>query len=136
MRPFLHSAIVFTAMGFVLLGTAIVRPHTSVFANSKAKQRGAELYAERGCAHCHGPDLGGGKRGPDLQLVRKHMTKNQMRLQIHNGGMMMPAFGSTLTSPQIEDLIAYLRAKRKVTLTLPEARSDAINTVAIPTGSN
>jgi mono/diheme cytochrome c family protein len=42
------------------------------------------------------------------------MNKAQIALQIHNGGMMMPAFGNTLTTPQIQDLIAYLRARRKV----------------------
>jgi mono/diheme cytochrome c family protein len=42
------------------------------------------------------------------------MSKEQITLQIHNGGMMMPAFGNTLTTPQIQDLVAFLRAKRKV----------------------
>jgi mono/diheme cytochrome c family protein len=114
MRPFLQSAIVCAAVCCAVVGLAIMHPSSSVSAGSKAKQRGAELFEQRGCSHCHGPAGVGGKRGPDLQLVRKHMNKEQIALQIHNGGMMMPAFGNTLTMPQIQDLVAYLHAKRKV----------------------
>jgi hypothetical protein len=48
--------------------------------------------------------------------------------------MMMPAFGNTLTSPQIEDLVAYLRAKRKVIVVpaTPHVNSPS----AIATGSD
>jgi mono/diheme cytochrome c family protein len=41
------------------------------------------------------------------------MDKAQIALQIRNGGLSMPAFGSVLTDPQIQDLVAYLRARRK-----------------------
>ncbi len=123
-------------MGCLLVGVAIVLPQPSVSASSKAKRRGAELFADRGCAHCHGPSGVGGKRGPDLQLVRKRMTKDQMRLQIHNGGMMMPAFGSSLTSPQIEDLIAYLRSKRKLIVVPPQPHTDALNTTTAQPDAN
>jgi mono/diheme cytochrome c family protein len=119
MRPFLQSALVSAAVGCAVVGLAILQPLSSVSAGSKAKQRGAELFDERGCAHCHGPAGVGGGRGPDLQLVRKHMNKAQITLQIHNGGMMMPAFGNTLTMPQIQDLVAYLRARRKVIVVPP-----------------
>ncbi|MGA8940468.1 MAG: cytochrome c [Acidobacteriaceae bacterium] len=128
MRSFVQSAVVCSMMACVLVGVAILLPQTPVSASSKATQRGAELFAERGCAHCHGTDGIGGKHGPDLQLVRKRMNKAQMRLQIHDGGMTMPAYGSTLTSPQIEDLIAYLRTKRKVIVASPQPHTDAMNT--------
>jgi mono/diheme cytochrome c family protein len=119
MRPFLQSALVSAAVGCAVVSLAIMQPLSSVSAGSKAKQRGAELFEQRGCSHCHGPAGVGGKRGPDLQLVRKHMNKAQLTLQIHNGGMAMPAFGNTLTTPQIQDLVAYLRAKRKVIVVPP-----------------
>jgi mono/diheme cytochrome c family protein len=45
--------------------------------------------------------------------VRKRKNKDQITLQIHDGGLSMPAFKDTLTNSQIEDLVAYLRAKRK-----------------------
>jgi mono/diheme cytochrome c family protein len=113
MRAFLKSAIICAAVGCVVTALTILPP-PSVSADSSAKQRGAELFATHGCAHCHGPAGVGGGKGPDLQLVRKRMNKDQITLQIHNGGLMMPAFGGSLTDPQIKDLVAYLRAKRKV----------------------
>jgi mono/diheme cytochrome c family protein len=113
-RTFLQSAAVFTVVGSVMFALAVMQAPSPVLANSKAKQRGAALFATSGCVHCHGPAGVGGKSGPDLQLVRKRLNKAQMRLRIHNGGLTMPPFGDSLTSPQIDDLIAYLRAKRKV----------------------
>jgi mono/diheme cytochrome c family protein len=41
------------------------------------------------------------------------MNKDQIAHQIHDGGMSMPAFANSLTDPEIQDLVAYLRAKRK-----------------------
>jgi mono/diheme cytochrome c family protein len=134
MRPFLQSAIICAAVGCAVLSLAILQPLSSVSAGSKAKKRGAELFEQRGCSHCHGPAGIGGKRGPDLQLVRKHMNKAQITLQIHNGGMMMPAFGNTLTTPQIQDLVAYLRAKRKVIVVPPAPHVDS--PAATTTGSD
>lgn len=127
MRPFLQSAAVCAAVGCVVMSVAILQPLPSVSAGSKAKQRGAELFEQRGCSHCHGPAGIGGKRAPDLQLVRKRLNKAQITLQIHNGGMMMPAFGNTLTTPQIQDLVAYLRAKRKVIVVPSTPRTASVN---------
>jgi mono/diheme cytochrome c family protein len=124
MRPFLQSAFVCAAVGCAVMSLAIMQPLASISAGSKAKQRGAELFEQRGCSHCHGPAGVGGKRAPDLQLVRKRLSKAQITLQIHNGGLMMPAFGNTLTTPQIQDLVAYLRAKRKVIVVSPTPHPD------------
>jgi mono/diheme cytochrome c family protein len=96
-----------------MIALAMMQTPSPVSADSQAKERGAALFATSGCVHCHGPAGVGGKNGPDLQLVRKRLNKAQMRLRIHNGGLTMPPFGDSLTSPQIEDLIAYLRTKRK-----------------------
>ena len=128
MRPFLQSAIICAAVGCAVLSLAIMQPLSSVSAGSQAKKRGAELFAERGCSHCHGPAGVGGGRGPDLQLVRKRMNKAQITLQIHNGGMMMPAFGNTLTAPEIQDLVAFLRARRKVIAVPPAPHPDSVKT--------
>ena len=113
MRAFLQSAIIGAAVGCVITALAILPSPPSVSAGSNAKQRGADLFAAHGCAHCHGPAGVGGGRGPDLQLVRKRMDKDQIAHQIHDGGMSMPAFANSLTDPQIQDLVAYLRARRK-----------------------
>jgi ubiquinol-cytochrome c reductase cytochrome b subunit len=113
MRAFLPSAFFCAATCCAVLGFTLTQPLQPVSAGSSAKQRGAELFATHGCAHCHGTAGVGGGKGPDLQLVRKRMSKEQITLQIRNGGLEMPAFGSSLTDPQIQDLVAYLRAKRK-----------------------
>jgi mono/diheme cytochrome c family protein len=113
MRAFLPLAVLCAAGFCVVIGLSITQTVPTVSAGSSAKQRGAELFTTHGCAHCHGPAGVGGGKGPDLQLVRKRMSKDQITLQIHNGGLEMPAFGTSLTDPQIEDLVAYLRAKRK-----------------------
>ncbi len=113
MRAFRQSAIMCAAVGCVLASLTITQPLSTVSAGSKPKQRGAELFAQHGCAHCHGPAGVGGGRGPDLQLVRKRMDEEQIAHQIHDGGMSMPSFANSLTDPEIQDLVAYLRAKRK-----------------------
>jgi mono/diheme cytochrome c family protein len=136
MRPFLQSAFVCAAVGCAVVSLAIMQPLSSVSAGSKAKKRGAELFEERGCSHCHGPAGVGGKRGPDLQLVRKHMNKVQITLQIQKGGMMMPAFGNTLTPPQIEDLVAYLRAKRKVIVVPATHHTASVNQMTTQPDAN
>jgi len=113
MRAFLQSAMICAVVGCVITVLSTLPPLPSVSAGSSAKQRGAELFAQHGCAHCHGPAGVGGGRGPDLQLVRKRMDEEQIAHQIHDGGMSMPSFANSLTDPEIQDLVAYLRAKRK-----------------------
>ena len=92
----------------------LVAPFSRVSAGSKAEQRGQELFATKGCPRCHGPNGVGGKKGPDLQLVRKRRSRKSMVEQIREGGKEMPAFGTSLTSNEIDDLVSFLRAKRKV----------------------
>jgi len=113
MRALLSSAILCAAVGCVVVGIFLTQPMCSVSADSSAKQRGAELFEDRGCAHCHGTAGVGGGRGPDLQLVRKRMNREEITRQIHDGGMSMPGFKGSLTDPQIQDLVAFLRTKRK-----------------------
>lgn len=103
-----------------VVAAATIQPGTSVSAGSKAKVRGAELFATHGCAHCHGPAGVGGAEGPDLQLVRKRMKKAQIAQQIHDGGKAMPAYADMLSSAEIDDLVSYLRAKRKVIVVAPK----------------
>jgi mono/diheme cytochrome c family protein len=108
-----------------MVALATMCPTSSVSAGSKSKARGAELFATHGCAHCHGSAGVGGRVGPDLQLVRNRLKKSQINLQIHNGGMSMPAYGDQLSSAQIDDLVDYLRAKRKVILPIPKPAAEA-----------
>lgn len=43
-----------------------------------------------------------------------------MIMQIHDGGQQMPSFGDELSAQEIEDLVAFLRAKRKVIMVAPK----------------
>ena len=92
----------------------------TAFASSDAKKQGQELFATKGCAHCHGPNGVGGGKGPDLQLVRTRRSRESMIMQIHDGGQQMPSFGDELSAQEIEDLVAFLRAKRKVIVVAPK----------------
>jgi mono/diheme cytochrome c family protein len=98
-----------------------------VLGGSNAKARGAEIFATHGCAFCHGKEGVGGGRGPDLQLVRKRLKPEQISRQIHDGGKGMPPFGDQLTGAEIEDLVAYLRAKRKFVVVPPAAAKPDLN---------
>ncbi len=104
----------------ILIGTVwlvvlfALLPHLhSVQAETAPVADGAELFATKGCAHCHGPAGVGGTLGPDLQLVRKRLNAGAIARQIHDGGMAMPAFGDQLSDLEIQHLVAYLRVKRK-----------------------
>jgi mono/diheme cytochrome c family protein len=97
------------ALAFTLL---LHEPRT-VIADSSAHAHGAELFATRGCAHCHGKDGVNGDLGPDLQRIRDRMTAAQIAMQIHDGSKSMPAFGDQLTAAETQDIVIYLRTKRK-----------------------
>jgi mono/diheme cytochrome c family protein len=135
-RACLQSSLVCAVVGCAVVAFAMMQPPSSVSAGSKAEKRGAELFATRGCAHCHGPAGVGGAKGPDLQLVRKRLNKVQIRQQIHDGGKVMPEFGDVLTLPQIEDLVAYLHAKRKVIVVVAKASAAAPRPAAAESDSN
>jgi mono/diheme cytochrome c family protein len=109
-RIALFSAVV---LAFTASVQHAVHP-TNVRADSSAHARGAELFATRGCEHCHGKDGVNGELGPDLQRVRNRMNAAQITKQIREGSKGMPVFGpDQLTDEQVKDLVAYLRTKRK-----------------------
>jgi ubiquinol-cytochrome c reductase cytochrome b subunit len=135
-RNFSQSLVAYMVVGCAVVALAMMQPATSVAAGSKAKNRGAKLFATRGCVHCHGPAGVGGGKGPDLQLVRKRMKKAQITRQIHDGGKNMPAFGDALTMPEIDDLVAYLRARRKVILVVARPPALALAPVAADSDPN
>jgi ubiquinol-cytochrome c reductase cytochrome b subunit len=116
----------------IVLG-AIVHPETKVRAGSDAEKRGHALFSTKGCAHCHGPDGLGGGKGPDLQLVRKRRSRESMVTQIRDGGRVMPAFAGELSAQDIDDLVAFLRAKRKFVVIGPKTSEAPAQSAAHPT---
>ncbi len=80
---------------------------------SPQAEHGAQLFEQSGCSHCHGPAGIGGGKGPDLANVSKRLKPEAISHQIHEGGKVMPAFGEVLSEQEIDDLVEYLRTKRK-----------------------
>ena len=102
----------------VALAGLVIRP-TEASAHTDQKVAGGELFATSGCTHCHGAEGEGGDAGPSLRNVRKRFSAAKIEHQIEFGGGAMPAFGSSLTHAQIEQLVMFLRAKPWATA--PEA---------------
>ncbi len=114
-------AVGIAGLAVVLLSGSCFLPAAKVRAGSRPEARGQELFATKGCVHCHGAGGVGGTIGPDLQLVRKRLDAPMMFRQIHDGGKAMPSFGDQLSDDEINDVVAYLRAKRKLVAVPPRA---------------
>ena len=80
-------------------------------ASSGPVYEGAQIFNKKGCLYCHLIQGHGGFRGPDLTYVAAHMTREQLIIQIMNGGYNMPAFGGILTSDDLHNLMAFLETR-------------------------
>src|SRR5580704_11830247 len=90
-----------------------------------ASARGKSLFA-RDCAFCHGRDAAGGESGPDLtrsRLVARDVRGDKIRAVVHDGRIEkgMPAFAA-LTIPEVNDLIAFIRAQTRELNSKPGGR--------------
>ena len=105
-----RSVVLLIAEVLFVLSAHLLWPAT---ASARANQEitGAAVFAAAGCTHCHGTERQGTDSGPDLRCLRKHLSAQQTKHQIEAGGQAMPAFGSSLTQEQIQQLVAFLRAK-------------------------
>lgn len=115
----LRVVLASTTVLLVLLLLATGSPHTSlgtVHASvSSDRAAGRTLFHEKGCEHCHGIDGVGGEKGPNLSAVGRQLKPDQIHTQILNGGDSMPAFADVLAPDEINLLVDYLSAKKKVT---------------------
>jgi mono/diheme cytochrome c family protein len=102
------------AAGCLVAGSYSVYSDPVAQASSKAKrEQGAALFHQKGCEHCHGVDGIGTERAPALTGVGRILHKPEIARQIHDGGKQMPAFGEALTDDEVQQLVAYLAAKKK-----------------------
>jgi mono/diheme cytochrome c family protein len=110
-----HRLIPAAVFAFCFLVTA---PAFASARTKAAEQAGAQLFRDKGCAHCHGEGGIGAKKGPSLTDLRKNKLWPPEKItgQIFNGGQKMPPFSDSLTDEQIAQLVAYLRAKHKPVL--------------------
>ncbi len=87
-------------------------PPEVVGATSGPVASGARVFYEKGCLNCHLVGKHGGRRGPNLTLIGKKLTRQEMVIRISNGGINMPAFAGNLTSQQMDELIAFLQTRK------------------------
>jgi len=81
---------------------------------------GAHVFVQFACAQCHGPQGSGGVSPvvPALTTVGKQLTAVQLRQIIDHGlgesanpkQPYMPVWGAVISTPQVNALVAYLRA--------------------------
>ena len=97
----------------LLSATAIVCLLSAV---GYAQDEGATLFHSN-CQMCHGADGNGSTpTGQTLKVANLHspeVVKMSDANVISKGKKSMPAFGSRLTSPQIENLVSYIRTLQK-----------------------
>jgi mono/diheme cytochrome c family protein len=82
-----------------------------------AEMAGAALFRDKGCGFCHGANLEGTKKAPSLADIRnqKEWTNEKITAQLLDGGQKMPPFRESLSDEEIQQLIAFLRAKNRPT---------------------
>ena len=88
-------------------------------AAAHAQNKGATLF-QSNCQMCHGADgKGSTPTGQALKVANLHspevvkMSDAELAAVISKGKQAMPAFGSRLTPPQIENLVSYIRTLQK-----------------------
>jgi ubiquinol-cytochrome c reductase cytochrome b subunit len=74
---------------------------------------GAKVFRDRGCLNCHLIDRIGGRRGPDLTYVGDKLSESDIVIRILNGGVNMPAFGSSLQPGEVDALVAFLETRKR-----------------------
>ena len=86
--------------------TATKPPATETLVGNPAN--GASVFTSAGCGSCHALAAAGsaGTAGPNLDQLAPGQAV--VVTQVTNGGFNMPAFGSTLSPTQINDLAAYV----------------------------
>ena len=103
---------------------------------------GAHVFVQFACAQCHGPQGQGGVSPyvPALTTVGKQLTAAQLRGIIDHGlgasadpkRPYMPVWGAVISTPQVGELVAYIRAglPQVATATPPEVPRDQGDAVA------
>lgn len=120
-RVFAAAAIAALAISTAVLAQDPPAKKSSPASNSKssaeAAARGKEIF-EKKCAICHYADSDAKKIGPGLKDISKRgtftvngnkVTDETLKTWIENGDSLMPPFKEVLETPQIKDVVAYVR---------------------------
>jgi ubiquinol-cytochrome c reductase cytochrome b subunit len=123
-RPWAVGVVLFTAVSvaaLVGLGSAapwspnlgdLSLPATLKQGLSSRELQGATVFEQKSCINCHALGGVGGARGPDLSRAGGRLTRDELTWRILNGGQNMPAYGTTLTPPDLATLVEFLVSQR------------------------
>jgi ubiquinol-cytochrome c reductase cytochrome b subunit len=75
---------------------------------SPTERQGAVIFQSKQCRNCHALGGFGGQRGPALDDVATRLTEDQLIRQVVQGGGNMPAYGTSLTPPEVAALVRFL----------------------------
>jgi ubiquinol-cytochrome c reductase cytochrome b subunit len=88
--------------------SALPTPAAQLDGRSPLELQGALLVQAKQCRNCHALGGEGGRRGPALDDVATRLTQDQLIRQVLQGGGEMPAYGRSLSPPEVTALVAFL----------------------------
>jgi ubiquinol-cytochrome c reductase cytochrome b subunit len=74
---------------------------------------GAKVFQTKGCLNCHLISGDGGRRGPDLTYIGDRLSESDIIIRIVNGGVNMPAYGSSINPNELTQLTAFLQSRKR-----------------------
>jgi ubiquinol-cytochrome c reductase cytochrome b subunit len=63
--------------------------------------------------NCHLIDQYGGRRGPNLTYIGDTLAESDIVIRIVNGGVNMPAFGSSLKPDELAQITAFMQSRKR-----------------------
>ncbi|HWV36829.1 MAG TPA: cytochrome b N-terminal domain-containing protein [Thermomicrobiales bacterium] len=82
-------------------------------ADAAGLSRGSTIFQENACINCHRIGDSGGTKGPDLTTVGDRLTQEQLVWRILNGGNGMPAYGETLSTNDVDQVVQFLLQQKQ-----------------------
>ncbi|MGZ3839976.1 MAG: cytochrome b N-terminal domain-containing protein [Flavisolibacter sp.] len=89
-----------------------VLPFSVVQSSDVMVQTGSKLFYDKGCLYCHKIDDYGGLTGPDLTFVGRRLSEQELQIRIINGGDNMPAYGQSLSSEELNQIVLFLETRK------------------------
>tara|TARA_R110002111_G_scaffold227346_2_gene288911 strand:+ start:38508 stop:39944 length:1437 start_codon:yes stop_codon:yes gene_type:complete len=119
-RPWAGGTVIFGSVAFIVLTIYGYKkpwspdfgvkelPVSVVGTDHGPLAEGAKLMHIKGCLYCH--DIGGygGHRGPELTVIGKLLTRDDLIIRINNGGHNMPAFASSISDSELQLIVDFL----------------------------